>query len=151
MSSKMTFETPNLNFDQDDNGAALFGYVPPVGEPEDKMDGLFLRVHSWDETRKHLESKELAGKRVRITVEVIEEGSDDVITPPKRKEPKGLKGATVRIHADEIINGIAFRRCPNPNCGKLKPLKEFGLRRMAKSGENGLDLITNQSWCQDCR
>lgn len=32
-----------------------------------------------------------------------------------------------------------------PNCGKEKPLSEFGYRNMG-NGE-----IRNQSWCKDCR
>jgi hypothetical protein len=60
------------------------------------------------------------------------------------------KDSTVRIHGDEIIDGVVHRRCPGP-CGKLKPLSEFGIRRMAGQGENGQDLLTNQSWCRECR
>ena len=35
-----------------------------------------------------------------------------------------------------------------PNCGKEKPLAEFGARRM-KPKPNGK--VTNQSWCSSCR
>ena len=31
------------------------------------------------------------------------------------------------------------------NCGKEKPLSEFGFRKMADG------TIRNQSWCKDCR
>jgi len=55
----------------------------------------------------------------------------------------------IRIRGDEIIDGVVYRRCPE--CGELKPLDEFGLRRMAGYGHNGGDRITNQSWCRDCR
>lgn len=56
----------------------------------------------------------------------------------------------VRIRADKIINGIAHRKCPGP-CKTLKPLDEFGLRKMAGAGKDGTDLVTNQSWCRECR
>ena len=55
----------------------------------------------------------------------------------------------VRILADAIIDGIVHRKCPQ--CGDLKPLDEFGLRRMASHGKDGRDLLTNQSRCRDCR
>ena len=32
-----------------------------------------------------------------------------------------------------------------PHCGKIKPLSEFGFRKM-KDGT-----IRNQSWCKECR
>lgn len=32
-----------------------------------------------------------------------------------------------------------------PNCGKEKPISEFGFRKMG-NGE-----VRNQSWCKDCR
>ena len=57
---------------------------------------------------------------------------------------------TVRIKGDEIINGLVHRRCPGP-CGRMLPLDHFGIRRMAGKGEDGADLVTNQSWCRDCR
>ena len=55
----------------------------------------------------------------------------------------------VRIRADEVINGVAHRTCPN--CSEMKPLDEFGLRRMKGHGKEGQDLVTNQSWCRTCR
>ena len=55
----------------------------------------------------------------------------------------------VRIRADAIIDGIVHRKCPH--CKEMKPLDEFGLRRMAGHGTEGQDLLTNQSRCRDCR
>ena len=55
----------------------------------------------------------------------------------------------VRILADEVKDGKALRTCPN--CGKTKPLDEFGLRRIKNGGQDGQDLVTNQSWCRECR
>ena len=62
----------------------------------------------------------------------------------------GIGRATVRIKAHEVHNGVVHRCCPGP-CGGLKPLNDFGLRRMKGRGEDGADLITNQSWCRECR
>ena len=60
----------------------------------------------------------------------------------------------VHIVADRVIDGVAYRRCPN--CNALKPLDEFGLRRKTGEGhedEDGVkgDKVTNQSWCRACR
>lgn len=55
----------------------------------------------------------------------------------------------VHIHADKIVNGVAHKKCPN--CGQMKPLSEFGLRRMKGAAKDGEDRITDQSWCRDCR
>jgi hypothetical protein len=55
----------------------------------------------------------------------------------------------VKINADKIIKGVAHRNCPK--CGVLKPLDDFGLRRMAGYGKDGSDRVTNQSWCRPCR
>lgn len=57
---------------------------------------------------------------------------------------------TVRIHVDEVIDGLAHKRCPGP-CKRMLPLDYFGIRRMAGRGADGSDLITDQSWCRDCR
>lgn len=57
---------------------------------------------------------------------------------------------TVRILGDEIIDGVVHRRCRG-RCRRLLPLDNFGMRRMAGQGENGGDLLTNQSYCRDCR
>ena len=55
----------------------------------------------------------------------------------------------VRINADAVVNGVVHRTCPN--CNEVKPLDEFGLRKMAGHGKDGSDLVTNQSWCRTCR
>jgi hypothetical protein len=56
---------------------------------------------------------------------------------------------TVRIRGDRIVKGIVHRRCTG--CQKLKPLDDFGIRRMAGQGKNGADLLTNQAQCRSCR
>lgn len=55
----------------------------------------------------------------------------------------------VRILADEIVDGVVHRRCPE--CKELKPLDEFGLRRVKQGASGGRDLLTNQSRCHKCR
>ncbi len=57
--------------------------------------------------------------------------------------------AEVRINADEIVDGVPHRTCPK--CKELKPLDDFGLRKMGVPGKHGGDLITNQSYCHACR
>lgn len=68
----------------EDSGCAMIsdGYhqVPPV---ENEERGLFVRVQSWDEKRtgskvkseafEHESARKLIGKKLRITVEVIDE------------------------------------------------------------------------------
>lgn len=56
---------------------------------------------------------------------------------------------TVRIRGDKIVDGIVYRRCTA--CRKLKPLDDFGIRRMAGCGKDGADLLTNQAQCRSCR
>lgn len=59
-----------------------------------------------------------------------------------------LEKNAVKIKADVIRDGIVHRKCPN--CHEVKPLDDFGLRRM-KMGAGRPDLVTNQSWCRACR
>lgn len=51
---------------REDGGAAL------IARFDDKDTGMFVRVQSWDETGEHAEFKKFEGKRVRVTVEVID-------------------------------------------------------------------------------
>ncbi len=53
----------------------------------------------------------------------------------------------VIIHADEIVDGIVHRRCPN--CRVLKPLDLFGLRTVRAA--DGSKVFREQSWCRSCR
>lgn len=39
---------------------------------EDSAKGMFIKVQSWDETKKHAEFANVDGKKVRITIEVLE-------------------------------------------------------------------------------
>jgi hypothetical protein len=57
---------------EDHGMARIQTFLPEFGE-----GNLYLRLHSWDERQGHADWEKLAGKKVRITVEVVE----DAITP----------------------------------------------------------------------
>jgi hypothetical protein len=56
---------------------------------------------------------------------------------------------TINIHIDELREGKPYKRCPN--CGDVKEINEFGLRRKIGAGKNGADVIADQAWCRVCR
>lgn len=56
---------------------------------------------------------------------------------------------TINIHIDELREGKPYKRCPN--CGCVKEINEFGLRRKIGAGKNGADVIADQAWCRVCR
>lgn len=60
--------TPDL-IDTEDSGMAKIGSIYSPGEDEDPI---FVRVQSWDETKRHETFNRLVGKRVRVTVEVLD-------------------------------------------------------------------------------
>jgi hypothetical protein len=37
-------------------------------------DGIWYRIISWDETCQHADMKRLIGKKIRVTLEILEEG-----------------------------------------------------------------------------
>ena len=47
------------------------------------------------------------------------------------------------VKADSYKGGVLYRKCPK--CGEVKPLIEFGLRKM------GNGKVREQSWCKKCR
>lgn len=55
----------------------------------------------------------------------------------------------LKILADQIVDGVVHRKCPR--CKEVKPLSEFGLRKLKARAAGGSDLVTNQSWCTPCR
>jgi len=68
---KIVLETPNFGFDnlrREDGGMAV---IEDVGMDGVEDNGIFVRVQSWDETKKHKEFNALIGKRVRVTIEII--------------------------------------------------------------------------------
>lgn len=59
-----TFEVESV----EDGGAARIACI----SGDDQNSCLFVRIQSWDELNRHEEFRELEGKRVRVTIEVIE-------------------------------------------------------------------------------
>jgi hypothetical protein len=55
---------------REDNGAALIAEY--VTELEQGDDCMWVKLQSWDETKRHRTLRAMEGKRVRITVEVVE-------------------------------------------------------------------------------
>ena len=55
----------------------------------------------------------------------------------------------LKILADKIVDGVVHRTCPH--CGEMKPLNDFGLRRMQPAIPGEPPTVTNQSWCRPCR
>lgn len=58
------FHSNSLWFDREDNGCALISQL----DEGESSDGLFVRVQSWDPTKKHELALKLRGKRVRVEV-----------------------------------------------------------------------------------
>ena len=55
----------------------------------------------------------------------------------------------VVVQGERGNTGVVHRKCPR--CEVVKPLNDFGLRRMKQAGPNGEDVVRNQSWCRECR
>ena len=58
-----------------------------------------------------------------------------------------------RIQPDKIMRTgdgqfVFLFHCPH--CDAFMPLESFGVRR-PRAQQNGTDLITEQSWCKQCR
>ena len=54
-----------------DDGGVYKEFV--LEEQEDLDNGLFFRICSWCEKKKHIDFKKFVGKKVRLTLEVVEE------------------------------------------------------------------------------
>jgi hypothetical protein len=70
--SKFTFEevfdNKNAMIEREDGGCAMIGTI------SDNADvGMFVRIQSWDEGKEHKDFKSLLGKKIRVTIEVVEE------------------------------------------------------------------------------
>lgn len=63
--------TRTEGFHREDGGLALITEFSDPNELEDKE--IFIRLHSWDPSKFHSEFKELFNKRVRITVEIVDD------------------------------------------------------------------------------
>ena len=68
---KMTFEQDWMPkwLDVEDGGAAR---IYPVGADMDATSGMEVRLHSYDESLAHTDFRQFEGKRLRVTIEVIE-------------------------------------------------------------------------------
>lgn len=73
--------TGKVDCDKEDGGRALIAsiedqveppFVPTVFDnPEDSCE-FFVRLQSWDDGKEHTLMKSIQGKKVRVTIEVIE-------------------------------------------------------------------------------
>lgn len=75
MSKKFIFEG-KCEFKREDSGAALVAQID-----DEKEDGLFVKIQSWDEDCLHTDASALTGKQVRVTVEVLKEADAGVEHP----------------------------------------------------------------------
>jgi len=58
-----------VKLDSEDGGMSLVDY----DFAQDDFDPFFVRLFSWDETKEHSTIRMMEGKKVRVTVEIIEE------------------------------------------------------------------------------
>jgi hypothetical protein len=71
--------------DTEDSGCAKIAHIcTHKDKKEDEENGLFVRIQSWSELAHHPEFEELVGKKVRVTIEILEEVEDQL--PPEKKE-----------------------------------------------------------------
>jgi hypothetical protein len=66
---RYTFEGV-VRYEKDDGGSALIADIQKMPYV-DKEKGMWVALHSWDRTGKHVDASPLAGKRVRITLEIV--------------------------------------------------------------------------------
>jgi hypothetical protein len=73
MSNKIIsfIENEPLSFKTEDSGAAMIADTNGVNY-DNEDSGLFVRIQSWDESLKHPLTKSLEGKKVKITIEVLD-------------------------------------------------------------------------------
>lgn len=64
----MIFEG-RLSLETQDSGHSMIGYV---GDETGNTEETFVRLHSWSSTKNHHEILALEGKRIRVTVEVLD-------------------------------------------------------------------------------
>lgn len=64
--SKIVLEKKAV-FRTEDGGQALIADIDSPEEPQ-----VFIRLQSWDETGYHNQARQFAGRKVRVTVEVLE-------------------------------------------------------------------------------
>jgi hypothetical protein len=69
--------TGDVICDKEDGGRALIAEVGSMEsgilhDDEDDYDAFFVRLQSWDDRREHTIMKSLEGKKVRVTIEIID-------------------------------------------------------------------------------
>lgn len=58
---------------KEDGGQAIIFHEDPVTETGAGVDGCFhVRLQSWDETLKHPSIRSLAGRRIRVSIEILD-------------------------------------------------------------------------------
>jgi hypothetical protein len=74
MSPRKVIEGIASHVTREDGGQAV---IVELDTAEDEMhvpegEGMFVRLQSWSERKRHAEIEQFIGKRVRVTVELIE-------------------------------------------------------------------------------
>ncbi len=87
-----------VEFNTEDSGCALIGQLDD-GSAEER--GLFVRIHSWDEGKKHADARLLEGKRVRVTIDILMPVDKMVIAA------HAYVGGPVTGRLDDIPEGFA--------------------------------------------
>lgn len=68
---KIEFEDTAVQVASEDSGKARIIEVG-VQEKGTPLDCFFVRLQSWDQTKQHEVLKQLEGKRLRVTIEVLD-------------------------------------------------------------------------------
>lgn len=71
MISKFVFEGPAI-FELEDGGQAWIAHIDEKDARWVNQNGLFVRVHSWDENKIHENAKTISNKMIRVTIDVVE-------------------------------------------------------------------------------
>lgn len=75
MTTKSIIYTTEVNYDPtdldvEDSGQAQIYSVVDLNDDEE--DGMFIKIQSWSKSGKHPDMDRLKGKRIRVTVEVLD-------------------------------------------------------------------------------
>lgn len=91
-----------MSVDVEDGGKAKIGTIYSEGD-------LFVRIQSWDEGCEHTEFAKLDGKKIRVTIEVVEEdpGNEKIyyylFTINGGKLPFGYHGTEAQWEAKKVL------------------------------------------------
>jgi hypothetical protein len=64
-------EIKPTDVDTEDSGCAIICHVDGEGH-ENEDTGMFVRLQSWDDDKKHVEIRKFIGRKVKITVETVD-------------------------------------------------------------------------------